>query len=309
VCDPYQAVFAEHTGKEAQEIEAYDQGYTEAADEESNNAVGPEVGEGTARSSKTIQGRTFNWEGTLWSHEDSGMRLEVHPKANLKDTEEAIRTITSIERILQRKTVKRDKLVFKIGRTWANQVATAEGNTISLPFAQNGSSIFAVCLSRASGKTSTLKSVSLLDIVLHEIGHTLRVYFVEARTDLQMGVAKNFHKTKALMELMSPHYLGKQHENISAKFALLNVSAHLKEEPKAEKEREDFSKRIGAEIFAEMVRYFYLEPALTGKESWPLKTGFQNLDTFAADLQEEARRTCGKGKTKAEFPGPRGSLE
>lgn len=301
-CSPPDAVFAEKTRRDYQEVKAYDHAYAAAAEAEAARATGPEVGEGKGRETRTVAGIPFSWEGTLWAHEEFGVRIELHPKTNQRDATETLKTIRSLYPIPRRKTIKRDKIIFRVGLTWINKLATAVGNIISVPFAINGTSLFAACLARASKKNTSILPVKLQDILLHEVAHTLRVYYLDARDELQVGVSRNFHKTRELMEEISPHYLGKQHQDISAKFALLNVKIHIEDNESYEAELDDAARKIGAELFAEVVRYFYLEPVLTKKIPKPAETGFRALDRFCGCLVEEAQITVGRNPIKPEFP-------
>lgn len=168
----------------------------------------------------------------------------------------------------------------------------------------------AVC---AAGGHGGKEPILLAGILLHEIGHILELPLIEESCSLDISLAENQNGARVALAMVSPLYLGKHGEQI-----LENLWAITKAEL-AEKEtvtvagesrllyeyKNDMIDQCTQELFAEMMKAFYLEPAMTGLAPEPKQTGWHEFDDIQNILLGEARFTLQKGISKAVFPLPR----
>ena len=287
---------ATHTSmEELRQLETYNSQYHLAAETWSQTHSSEKLEISNPKTNqKTIGGFAFAWDGKSWIHTAPTFQLEIDPNCDKKDAEDWIKKFKPIAcQLLNRATVKRETLTFRLGCHLEKKcVAAAAGNTISFPFCENESHLLACCLSRASHKAKGLKPVALQNIILHEIGHTLKHYFSHQRELIIASVSSQIKNGEKLLGTISPHYLGEQHQNITNKFALLKTLGETDTTEAAQ--HSEYATLIGREIFAEMVRYYYLEPCLSKKLPRQPNSSYGILNQFAKDLLEQAKWTLKK---------------
>ena len=288
-------------GTEEERLECFNPRYAGAAEALSAETKTKSLGEGRAKERKLLGDTELHWRNGCWNLKKPGCQVEIGPECDEADCSAWLRSFGPIQKnVLRRQTTKRETIRFVIGEK-ANRrqpkpcVAYAEDNTVGFPTTANGSHILAVKLCEASEKTPGLKPVRLEKITLHEVGHTLKRFFEFGReeilAEMMRGGSKNWHRAANLLREVSPHYLGEQSEEIEKKLQANESMAGLAPGRETEKIRNKFAYDIGREIFAEIVRHFYLEPALEGKPKTFAKTGFYALDDLCSTLQEETVQT------------------
>jgi len=303
---PQQSVFlSEETirdnGIDETRLECFNPRYATAAENLSAATKFSNLGKGKPGEIKRLGNTELCWKEQSWTSEGVGFSLDIGPECDEQDTKTWLKKFETLQKnVLQRHTTKREQIHFVLGKK-ANErqpkpcVAFAEDNTIGFPTTTNGSHLVAVKLCEASEKQADLKKVRLEKITLHEIGHTLKKFFEFEREEILLAMMLNgpkcWNNCAPLLGEISPHYLGEQAPKIEATLLANQMAAEVEPTRENEKVRNKFAYDIGREIFAELVRHFYLEPALDQKIKPFSKTGIHELDEFCTILSEEAAQT------------------
>ena len=290
------------TGETQQELETFSTKHYEAA--EKNLGKPKPLGPGKEQGeTKTLAGFHLRWETDRWAHHSPTFQIEIAPESDTADTEKWLRAFLPIGKtLLNRATIKRETLVFKLGSSQTKKpcVASAWENILAFPTCKDKSHLLAVQIERASQKSK--EQVDLQRIILHEIGHTLKKYFPDARQELDLSMADNFARLRPLLETISPHYLGKQWGDIQKKFSQWKIICSCDPTQENKRAAAKFAASISGEVFAETVRHFYLEGCLTQKQKPAKWTGYIILDEFIETLQTERRLTRKQQLGKPAFP-------
>lgn len=166
----------------------------------------------------------------------------------------------------------------------------------------------AVCASTGSKNTS--EPISLTGIILHEIGHILEPKLSKEKNRLGKSLEENPQAALRAFQMTSPHYLAKQAPRIFENFRVLQEAKRAgKETIQVNGEpyplhvyKSSFSEKCEEELFAEMVKRFYLEPAMHRRVPDAETTGWKEFDDLQNILLREARYTLRKETSKEVFP-------
>jgi hypothetical protein len=203
----------------------------------------------------------------------------------------------NIAKILWDTTLTDPNLIFEVGmpaiELGKSCVGMASGNHTMFPLGKNNCNLICVWTENAAkvldlpNKEKT--QLTLEKIILHEIGHTLRRYpeLHEIREKLKNTIFTGFRELKETLEEISPHYLGKQFYSIPDNLEGKRIIAIAEN-----KEPED-SKNIAGEVFAEIVRHYYLEAYINKiARTPPTKKTIVTplLDVLIKNLQEKRIR-------------------
>lgn len=312
-CKQHAAVFSSETTKENEEnqtLDAFNTDYEKEAEALSEANPANPIGNGKPAATKRFQGFHFLWAGNRWEHQAPTHTIEIAPQCDLKDVELWLKAFQPIAKnILSRAIVKRTHLLFQLGtpQSDAHRVAYAQDSTIGFPVCQNQCHLLATKLAEASKKTAN--PVNIENIILHEIGHTLGKYFSEEKSDIQMTILDSFPLGQGLLQEISPHYLGDNRAKIPEKITLLKTIEALEGTEEAKKSTRQFARRLGAEIFAEMLRYYYLEPCLNKQIKKPATTKYKILLDFAHILTKEAQITLQREVGTPPFPATQQEID
>lgn len=292
-CEEPQAVFQETETRKGQDIECFDLEYIQAAQKwASKNPHTPlPIGE-----TLTLQGKTFQREEDKWIWRSESLEITLNPKTSKDSAERLLATINQAQPILKRRLVHNDKIRVLLGYSDRPCVAAALKNILMFPLTENGN-ILADALAESS-KDSSKEKVTLSLIFLHELGHTLRTYLLYIREDMIARIGEEFFSCEKLLKEISPHYLGKQFNNTAARLASLQIR---NSSPEQAEELAKLKISLTGEIFAEMVRHYYLEPLLLGEKRKTPPTKTKSITEFGNILQEELEGSLQHTHPKA-FP-------
>lgn len=244
-----------------------------------------------------LSGFHLRWDGTCWLHEKTALRIEISPNCDKEQTLQCLKSIQAMQPLFAREIIHREQIRIQIGTEPERPcIAFAKGNTIGIPFAKDGCHLLAPSLCTASPE----ENIQLQNIILHEVGHTLGKYLQNGKEEIRAGIGRHFKKLAKELEKISPHYLGKQSQAITLDLAAKTAASWA--DPENEKQLNETERKLTSEIFAEAVRYYYLEPILNGKKRAPIKTGFWGFDEFLAELAEDAKITMEQNLNGPPFP-------
>lgn len=296
---------AEETPSEAQHIRPYSPEIEELLEKNSRSRNAQPIGEGNFfGESLTIEGYEFHYNkfGT-WKHEGVDCNITIRPNADRADTTSLLQKFRiTHERILTR-GIAGGKVSVEIGNgqplKGITRLADAIGcdYLIRFPVTKNGNHLAAVCAEKGA-------NISLQAVILHEIGHLLETKLTKEIGWLSRTLEKNLSRCQDALKEMSPHYLGKQAAKVATVLGDLD-----KMENEGRKSivlegvtwvpyqyRNHLIDTFTHELAAEMIRDFYLEPALAGCLRTKTTCGWPEFDGLQIILRREARHTMGKSK-------------
>lgn len=287
-CGKPSAVFSESETGKNQEIEYFDADYNRAAEAWAKNQTTQPT------PPPQFEGTPFSDEDDHWAYDGEFITVLIEKKADQKSTERCLKTLKKLKPILQRKLLHREFITIAI---MGNRpcVGATQGNTITLPLLPNGV-IRADAFSES--KTKDKPPITLENLLLHEIGHTLRKHLYDERENLALSIRDEFFSYGPILQEASPHYLGLQ-------FPFLVGEMSLLQEPPPSKEKTEkltqLTKTLVGEVFAEVVRTYYLEPVLHGKSKPIPPCKGQIMQGILTRIQEEQEVGL-KTKTPQPFP-------
>jgi hypothetical protein len=291
--------------EETQELESYSSKLTQAAERISQSKTPNPIGAGKTPTQKlSLAGLQFSWEGTHWELDRINHQIRISPATDRNDATVVLETLKSIRTgVFNRSFLATEETIFIIGATdkeSENCVASAQRkkigrqtyNLIRIPFCENGAHLIPVQLDDHLSQSfpTSGKHGDLQKIILHEIGHTLRVKFQEQRENLRRFTEIEFGAIAPVLKEISPVYLGTQADDITESILLKRArTLFLDDTPteiklEANRDLTRYSQKIGAEVFAEMLRHYYLEPCVSRIFPPPPSTGVPEFDQFAAKL-------------------------
>lgn len=303
-----------------QRLETYNSDLTEAAELRSQSLPVNPVEKGDNKKWKMeIGGFRFHWHDNSWEHYWDGHCIQIVPNVDKTEIEIFLATFTAFKKgVFTRSRIQNEPMVFILG---ANDnyskgcVAsarvrirgTSRPGEIRLPCCKNGHHLIANqvgAVLQDQGFNNGLRG-----ILLHEIGHTLKRDFPDEREKLRAMTANRWEKLMTFLDEISPHYLGAQKNEILEKLQLKELVLRLPdltqtERSETEDELTEYAQKIGAELFAEMGRYYYLEPCITRKQPTIPHTELPAFDDFAALLLDEAQ--LNRTQDDATYPAYRG---
>lgn len=321
-CGQEMAAFLEtiHQGpgfsERTQKVAAYDPDVEKIASKEENARAVEEIGRGQCEGDTITLGPyalSYSKQGS-WIHESNSCLIEILPTSDKQDTHTLLGSIKQVEDRILSRGIAGGKINFTIGspQPLINETrladAIASQTLCRLHACQKSNRIMAVCASVGSKNTS--EPVSLRGIILHEIGHILEPKLSKEKNRIGKSLEENPEAALRAFQMISPHYLAKQAPKI---FENLRV---LQEAKRAGKEtvqvngepfplhiyKSTLSEKCEEELFAEMVKCFYLEPAMHRSVPEPEMTGWKEFDDLQNILLREARYTLRKETSKEVFP-------
>lgn len=235
-----------------------------------------------------------------WESNGAGYRIRIYPGCDREDAKKAVAAIQKIGRgILHRGLATGETIEFHIGcpqQPGQNNVATSVnflGKRVGLPLTKNNCHIMAV---RADNL-----GIKLQTTLLHEIGHLFEDLLKTNLREIDRSLANQFHLAKSILQEISPHYLGQKAQDIDENLELL--AAAIREKRKTitigaetegrkvgpEKYLSEWTEWLAQEMFAELLRHYYLEPCMTEILPTEEKSGWPELDRFIHRLRREAK--------------------
>lgn len=296
-CRKDKAEFLSIKLKEDERLETYTSSLSESAQEwaktQEVNPIGIPEGEGT----KEVLGFSLDWQANHWVHQAPTFEVIIEPTCNIEDIKQVLLELKRIHPILNRGIIHRDIITFHLGAIPEKPcVAFAKGNQIGFPLCNTSHSLLATSICNANPK-----HIKFQDILLHELGHTLKKYLSQEAKDLARTLCKDFSSLGEEYLKISPHYLGDQHLALSGKLAELAYN-QLDSVEKTVLDFNKFARKLESETFAEMVRFYYLEPCLTKEVKEKPKTPSTNYNLVAKALIEESEITINFRIGNAPFP-------
>lgn len=297
-----------------QKIRAYNPDVAEASKMEENSRPAQPIGRSDnpiKLGHKTLQ---YSQEG-MWINETATLLLEIHPDSDQKDTIELLKALKPIEEKILARGLAGGKLRIQIGTEQPEPEkprladSRADTHTIRAQTCSHSKRLISVC-----AWLGTQKQISLEGILLHEIGHILAPQLNSEKNRLGRSLERHIDEAVIATKKISPHFLGKQIEKIKE-----NLSVIQDMEDKGKKTvkvdgirwetflyRSHLIQNFQEELFAEMLREFYLEPVLHGVKKEKQKTGWPELEHLKTILTREAKYSLKtKGYQTEVFPQKR----
>lgn len=254
--------------------------------------------------SQSIEDYAFHYtEKGWWEHEGTDCHISILPNADRTDIGFLLQTFREIHEKIVTRGITGGKISVEIGNgqpirgTTRLADAIACDHLIRFPIANNGCHLAAVCAAQGA-------NLSLQAIILHEIGHLLEPKLSKQIGWLSRTLEKNLIRCQDALKEISPHYLGKQAITVAAVLSELEkieaagqksiVIAGQTWEPCDY--RNHLIDHFTHELAAEMIRDFYLEPALAGCLRTKTLSGWPEFDGLQTILRREARHTMDKTK-------------
>lgn len=283
---------------ESQTVQAYRPIMGTLAEVNSTSRIPDAIGKGKyLGDQKTLAGYSF-YRGEIgaWEYETATCKIEIHPSADKEDVETWLQTFKEVESKIIDRGISGGKITFELGGDQYDPEkivvgqAFASTKLVRFPTAANRQHLLAVCLE--NGTKGTIHEVSLHGILLHEIGHILAPHLSKEIEFLKIALVGKLPQAAAALKIISPSYLGKTVERKAELLRAAQLSPEITIKGKA-MDSETFTSvtvsHLGDEIWAEMVRHYYLEPALSGTIPTHTPTGWKGFDEIASILQREAR--------------------
>ncbi len=273
-CGNPSAVFTESETGKIQEIEYFDADYNKAAEAWAKNQTTQ------LTLPPKFEGTFFSEENDHWAYKGEFITILIKKKAEQKSTDRCLKTLEKLKPILQRKLLHRGFITIAImgNKPW---VGATQGNTIILPLLPNGiirTDAF------SESKTKDKPPITLENLLLHKIGHTLKKHLYDERENLALSIRDEFFSYGPILQEASPHYLGLQFPFLAGEISLLQESPPSKEKTE---QLTRLTKPLVGEIFAEVVRTYYLEPVLQGKRKAIPPCKGQIIQEILSRIQEE----------------------
>lgn len=249
-----------------------------------------------------------------WEYSGKGCTIQLRPGCDKNDAAIILEAICKVEKnILGRKIIADGRIRIRIGcpqREGRKDIARTcdyGGKHIEFVVTDNGSHLMAARARDAAG-------IAVEKTMLHELGHLLEPLLQTDRENLYETCATEFHKGIEAIRQISPHYLGQDTENIRKNLEVLEEarkSGKMINDGTGAVTPESYKRSWGKwlidELFAETIRFHYLEPCLSGEipKLNQRNTGWKDLDLFIRRLHTEAEINLGKTTIKApRFPVP-----
>ena len=272
-----------------QSLKGFDPEIGEAIKKNCRNLPPDPVGPGEAGEKLRLGGYRFEWQPSgVWRARRQQCDIEIRPEASRSDTVQLLGKLKKVEaRILNRGRATWERPLIRIGtgqktheRVAGAYSALGEGMHVFFYAAHDGCRFMATRAQEACG-------IKMEKTILHEVGHLLEPLLKERIETLEEGVFDHFAEIEPLLREISPRYLGGrsflalQEETLQVKEAATKRLETILVGGKP-RNRESYTrqrrKHITSEIVAEVLRHFYLEPCLTGRERKPIQTPWKNLN-------------------------------
>jgi hypothetical protein len=203
-----------------------------------------------------------------WTVEIGDATVYFNPKCSINDAVFWLNSFKKISNKLSNVTLINQNLIFEVGmpaeELGISCLGMASGNHIMFPLGANNCNLLCVWAEK-SGKELNLPpqekaQITLEKMILHEIGHTLKNHptLCELRKTLNKEIFTGFYDLHEIIQEVSPQYLNKRFHSTSLNFQICNNTYGRKRE-----ETQQDTKNISGEVFAEVIRHYYLEPHLT----------------------------------------------
>jgi hypothetical protein len=296
-CEEKVASFLSTTLRSDEVLETYSKELASNAQAWAEGHKGQSIGKIAGNPRRTLCGFELEWGENKWELHAPTFSILIEPECNQEDINQLLQEIGKLEPILIRGVTHREIMIFHIGAVPDKPcVAFAKGNRLGFPLCKDNNHILATSICNASPE------ILLENIILHELDHTLKKYLNQELNDLSRNLPKSFTHLGEETKQISPHYLGKQHANISHKLLMEAATADRENTPEAHRAFNKTARKIISETFAEMVRFYYLGPVLSGKTRKAPKTKCHTYNQVAQTLEEEAKRTLHYTIGKKPFP-------
>lgn len=299
-----------------QNVWFYNEAYDEIAERSSREERANPIGPGAPNQEKELEGFQFHWtEEALWTCERQNCRIILPPETDTADAQLLLKAIAPIEAtILARSLIGREPIQFLLGAPQWNREKKAlaaatdfMGKHVRFFWAENRSHILGSRLEAAA-------HLPLKNLILHELAHLLEPLLEENLREVEQTLTKIWPDAGGALKKISPHYLFPQAEKIGecAKtleqaiqenrgFVLVNG-----QKTRTLPHKTAWSHTTAQEILAEVVRFHYLGPCLTGHIPPKEPSGWEALDNLVHRLQRETRITLQKeGSPQELFPRKR----
>jgi hypothetical protein len=288
VCAEKEATFKSEIS-DSQILECYNHELSETAKELYTALNDTPLGIGNLEETKKIGNYEFNWDTYLYSADE---KLDLNANIGKRKQEprwtveigdifirfgtecsqnDAVTWLNAFEKIskkLYETNLITKGLVFEVGMPETELgkkcLGMASENHVMFPLGSNNRNLIAVWIEKAAQKLhlhpAEKGQITLEKMILHEIGHTLKINpsLWELRQKLNEEIFTGFQNLEEILEEISPHYL-------SQRFYVTNIELQSQNEEyeagKTEKRKDKYN--ASGEIFAEVIRHYYLEPHLT----------------------------------------------
>lgn len=296
-----------------QNVWFYNEVYGEIAEKSSQKEKPDPVGPGSPGQEKELEGFRFHWtEEARWVCERQNCRIVLPPETDTADAQLMLKAIAPIEeKILARSLIGREPIQFLLGAPqWDRErkaLAAATdfmGKHVRFFWAENGSHLLGSRLEVAA-------QLPLKNLILHELAHLLEPLLEQNLREIEQTLTQIWPSAGKAFKEISPHYLFPQTQKIGECANALEQAIGKRREfvlVNGQKTRTlphkiAWSHTAAQEILAEVVRFHYLEPCLTGNVPPENPCGWEALDNLAHRLQREAKISLQKeGSPKELFP-------
>jgi hypothetical protein len=296
VCAEEEATFKSEIS-DSQILECYNHELSEAAKELYTTLNHEPLGISTPNEKKKIGNYEFRWDTEKFSaNEDLDPLSNIGTRkkeprwiVEIGDTEvrfgtecsqnDAVAWLNAFEKISRKlldTTLTEGSLVFEVGMPACELARPCVGmaceNHVMFPLGSNNRNIIAVWVEKAAQNLNLhpaeIGQITLEKMILHEIGHTLKRDPVlhKLREKLNEDIFTGFEDLEEILEEISPHHLSKRFYSQKKELQAANKSYEIGE-TETKKDRYNAS----GEVFAEVIRHYYLEPHLTKLAKRPPK--------------------------------------
>lgn len=283
-CLPKSAEFQSLKSREGERLETYTSELAASGEAWAESQAPDPMGLPNGKGRRQVAGIDLEWDDNRWTHKAATFEIVIEPTCNVGDVEKLAAEIKKLQPILVRGIVRRELIVFHLGAIPEMPcVAFSKGNRLGFPLCETGRGLLAPSICAANPD-----KIDLGDIVLHELGHVLKKYFAQEMEDLARTLRGSFALLGEETNRISPQYLGVQHQRMVRDLAVREACALLENTEETLKEYNNAARKIERETFAEMVRFYYLEPCLTKKPRKAPQTPCHTYNAVAKTMIEEA---------------------
>jgi hypothetical protein len=324
-CLPERAAFlSESTEKNREEthpertqnIWFYSDVYNDMAEKSSRMSKANPIGHGKPEEELELRGYRFRWSPeATWQCERKDCQIILPPETDREDAELLLEALAPIEeKILSRGLIAKEPIKFQLGcPQWdphRKALASAVdylGKHVRIVWAENGCHLLGSQLQKAA-------KIPLKNLILHELAHLLEPLLVENLRELEQSIPKIWPEGEDALKVISPHYLLPQLKEIAHDAQQLEEAIRRNLEyvtvggkkAKTLPHKAAWSNYVAKEVLAETIRFYYLQPCLTGTVPKEGPKGWPALDGLIHRLQREAKITIKKnGRPQELFPRKR----
>lgn len=273
---------------------------------------------GAEGETRSIEGYPAYWAGNRWEVKTATYTIEIKPETDLEDLKAWLIAFNPIQDKIIGRGLGTRPIILTVGEhPWENDEGTIAratnrnktGNPDEIWFFTSGNSSRLLGATIEAGTKGKEWAVSLKGMILHEIGHTIENLLVAARAEIEAGILDNMERAGVVANAASPHYLGEDWGTAiedtlvleKAKRANQNVifvQAGTERTISPEQYERWKKQQWTSEIFAEVIREYYLEPTLEGKPKHAPQTGWDKLDELTEFLRKEVEESLRAERTK-----------